>query len=413
MNACRAFWLLCLTAVCAAGLLAAPPIGPQDRPAPVFRSMVDLVAVDVQVVGRDGEPVDGLNIDAFEVFFNGHPRRVVSVDFLRKAQVPSPDEGGPDRPLFTPGYAPPGARLFVLAVDTISFTAASMKAVVQGAQRFIAQLQPDDLVALYVYPFDRPALNFTHDHLALRRALDRLVGQREAFPGAFHLTVSEVIDINANDGETVARVVARECRGEGDPTCPYAIHAEANAEAAYYESQGTLALRGLSLLLEGLRGMHERKTVVLLSGGMAAGDRVGGRPDLSGSISSVGAEAAAADTGLYVLHMDDSFFDSSSSSTNAVRDPGDRTRSSSRDSYLLGRGLDQLAGSAGGALLRVRAGTGELAFDRILRESSAYYLLGVSAAPEDRDGKLHFLRVRVRKGGVTVRTRTHVVIPRR
>ena len=93
--------------------------------------------------------------------------------------------------------------------------------------------------------------------------------------------------------------------------------------------------------------------------------------------------------------MDDSFFDASSSSTNAVRDPGDRTRLSSRDSYLLGRGLDQLAGSAGGALLRVRAGTGELAFgpdsariERRLRWASR-------RPPEDRDGKLHFLRVTV------------------
>ena len=104
-----------------------------------------------------------------------------------------------------------------------------MKAAVQGAQSFVAQLQPDDLVALYVYPFERPALDFTHDHLALRRALDRLVGQQAPFPGAFHLTVSEAVDINANDSETFARVFARECRGEGDPTCPYAIHAEANA----------------------------------------------------------------------------------------------------------------------------------------------------------------------------------------
>jgi hypothetical protein len=159
--------------------------------------------------------------------------------------------------------------------------------------------------------------------------------------------------------------------------------------------------------------MPERKTVVLLSAGMAAGDRVGGRPDLSSSISTVGAEAGAANTSVYILHMDNSFFDAFSSSANAVKDAGDRTRSSSRDSYLLGRGLDQLAGSAGGALLRVQAGTGALAFGRMLRESSAYYLLGVSPAPEDRDGKLHVLRVNVKKRGVTVRTRTHVIIPRR
>jgi hypothetical protein len=48
-----------------------------------------------------------------------------------------------------------------------------------------------------------------------------------------------------------------------------------------------------------------------------------------------------------------------------------------------------------------------------MRESAAYYLLGVQPVKEDRDGALHFLSVKVRKRGVTVRSRTHVVIPER
>ena len=188
---------------------------------------------------------------------------------------------------------------------------------------------------------------------------------------------------------------------------------EANAQAAYYESQGMVGLQGLSLLLRGLTGLAGRKTVVLLSGGLIAGDRAGSRPDLGGSMMSVGAEAGAADTSMYVLHMDNSFSEPFSSAAPIVRDPSDRMRTASRDEYLLGTGLDRLAGAAGGALLRVQAGTGGIAFARILRESAAYYLLGVQPAAEDRDGALHFLRVKVNKRGVTVRTRTHVVIPKR
>ena len=68
---------------------------------------------------------------------------------------------------------------------------------------------------------------------------------------------------------------------------------------------------------------------------------------------------------------------------------------------------------AGGALLRVEAGTGETAFNRVLRETSAYYLLGVEPEELDRDGKTHFLRVSVKPRGITVRVRTQVVVPRR
>jgi hypothetical protein len=63
-------------------------------------------------------------------------------------------------------------------------------------------------------------------------------------------------------------------------------------------------------------------------------------------------------------------------------------------------------------MLRVEAGNGDHAFDRVLRETSAYYLLGVEPAFEDRDGKAHFLRVEVERRGSTVRHRTQVLVPR-
>src|SRR5690349_23875155 len=54
-----------------------------------------------------------------------------------------------------------------------------------------------------------------HDALpiyrAVGRALDRLVGQRDNFSGNFHLSVSEVVDVTAHDGEALARIIKREC----------------------------------------------------------------------------------------------------------------------------------------------------------------------------------------------------------
>ena len=55
---------------------------------------------------------------------------------------------------------------------------------------------------------------------------------------------------------------------------------------------------------------------------------------------------------------------------------------------------------------------GEFAFDRILKETSAHYLLGVEPLPKDRDGRAHQLRLKVAERGVTVRSRSWVILPK-
>lgn len=127
----------------------------------------------------------------------------------------------------------------------------------------------------------------------------------------------------------------------------------------------------------------------------------------------VGSEAAAADANVYVLHWDNTFLDAYSAANRPSRNPSDRFESMFADRHAIGQGLEIIAGKAGGALLRVEAGSGESAFNRVLRETAAYYLLGVEPGEDDRDGKAHFLRVNVKPRGHTVRARTQVLIPRR
>jgi hypothetical protein len=61
----------------------------------------------------------------------------------------------------------------------------------------------------------------------------------------------------------------------------------------------------------------------------------------------------------------------------------------------------------------VPAGRGDVEFDRVLQETSAYYLLGVEPAAGDRDGRLRELKVKVAGRGLTIRNRTWVVVPAR
>jgi hypothetical protein len=73
--------------------------------------------------------------------------------------------------------------------------------------------------------------------------------------------------------------------------------------------------------------------------------------------------------------------------------------------------LDQFSASAGGKRIYVPVGSADFAFTRVLRESSAYYLLGVEPEEADRDGKTHALKVKVNRRKVTVRSRQWVMVP--
>ena len=74
-------------------------------------------------------------------------------------------------------------------------------------------------------------------------------------------------------------------------------------------------------------------------------------------------------------------------------------------------GLETIAGAAGGSLFQVFVGA-DIAFDRVLRETAAAYLLGVEPLEGDRDGKTHRISVKVRMSGAEVRSRREVMLPK-
>lgn len=384
---------------------------PQASQPPVFKSGVEIVAVDVQVVDRDGRPVADLGSDQFEVSIDGRRRRVATVDLVSYGQsgspasvrtVTAPLSGAANE---RPAPVPPAARLFILAVDEHSFRPSSARAAMTAAGRFIDRLQPGDLVALYAYPTGMVRTDLTSDHAAIREALKRVTGLLSPPITQFNLSVSEVVDISADDEQTLATVVGRVC-APTDRACRDRIKMEAASIAMQFEMQVAQSLGGLSGLLRDVARLPGRKTVVVVSGGLFAADRIGRRDQASSRTLTAGREAAAANVSLYVLHLDTSFLDAFSA------DGPKNLSTLFRDSSMLAQGLDMIAGAAGGALLRVQAGTGDFAFDRVLRETSAYYLLGVETADADRDGRPHSIRVKVKRGGATVRSRTSVVIPR-
>lgn len=391
-----------------ATLALAAPQQPQEPAPPRIRVSVDVVAVDVQVIDRTGQPVPNLTPDMFTVTISGRRRRVVSAEQIRTdtGEGAAAGEGSPSSLL--------QGRVIMIAVDCISFDATASREVIQSVGEFLRGLQPDDYVGLSAYP-NGAQITPTRDHAAVLRALRTIVGQRDG-PGLgqFHLRPSEVIDMSRDiatgSGPTLDAVVARECGQPFEPNCRYQLLAEVTNTALYYEGQATASLGMLRTLVTQMRGFPGRKTLLLVSGGMVASDSPGGRPDLGSQGMQVGREAAAANTAIYTLYIDSSLHDRYAAETRK----GDRTATNrDRDSAVLARWLEQFAGAAGGALFNVQVGNAQSALARIHTELSSYYLLGVEPADEDRDGRTHEVSVKIKRPNVTIRGRRWVMIPKR
>lgn len=404
--------MLGAAAVCAAGQQPAAP----QKQTPTFRSALDVIAVDVQVIDRNGTPVQGLGPEKFEVTVNGRRRRVLSAELIesRSATSLTPVE----RAVATAGppIIPALPRVVFIAIDCLSFDTSASRHVIDSARAFIDRLPPTDQVGLFAYPYG-PKISPTTDHAAIGRSLATVMGQRHQPFSQFHLRPAEIVDLSGAASSSAARessllesVVVRECGDTPDDTCRRGLMLEIAGAALYYEGQGNAGLGMLRSLLEQLSTINGRKTLVLLSAGMIASDVPGGRPDISELGMQVGKEAARSNTSVYTLFLDTSTTDRFQAQ---VRGADKNLMGVARDSEILGRWLDQFSGEAGGALFSVQVGSGEHAFNRVLNEISAYYLLGVEPGEEDRDGRTHEVKVKTRQKGVVLRGRRWVLVPKR
>jgi hypothetical protein len=179
---------------------------------------------------------------------------------------------------------------------------------------------------------------------------------------------------------------------------------EANSLATNLEMEMTKSIEGLRGLMHGLSEIPGRKILVLVSGGMISSDRHGGRVNAANEIRTLISDAAAANAALFVLHLDWSYMQS-------FGKKDDLAGTYFRNSEIAKTGLELTAGMLGGDLIRVQGDSGDVAFKRVLQETSAYYLLGVEPAPEDRDGKAHPIKVKVKRRGLTILARSEVTIP--
>ena len=379
---------------------------PQEQPAqpqqPIFRRGVSYVSVDVIVTDSKGNPVLDLKPEDFEVTEEGKPQKVESFQVVKVGQdtgstVPSQVRTQAD---IEREAERADVRIFAFLLDDYHVRRGASLGVRDPLVRFVQQqIAPTDLVGI-MYPLT-PVTDFS-----LSRNRDALASALKNFMG---------------------RKYEYEPRNEFEEK--YAYYPAETVEQI--RNQVTLsALRALVTHLGGLR--EGRKAVILVSEGFSntlpaqladpvaampgygnpARGRVGAVPDPAGpttreffastdlmsELREVYAAANRANTSIYTLDprgLGAFEFDINEGvGANADRQMANATRDT----------LYTLAGETDGRAI-VNRNDLDGGLRQIVRDSSAYYLLGYNSTESPTDGKFHAIRVRVKRPGVQVRAR--------
>jgi VWFA-related protein len=383
---------------------AQAPAPPADAAAgqPVFRAGINFVRVDVIVTDKQGNPVMDLTQADFEVFEDGKPQTVetfklVKVDMTAPEYTSRSIRTREDEEV---AAADENSRIFVFFLDDYNTRLGNSMAARKPVSDFIRnQLSPGDLVAV-MYPLTPlDAVVLTRNHEGVVRAIERFEGRKFRYEPRN--------DIEQRYAQQPTEIVER-------------IRRQVSLSA----------LKGLSVKLGALR--EGRKAIILLSEGYTAmlppqmRDAMAGfsglgnpaaRNPMAGENSL--AEERARNMAEFDLQSElQSVFDAANRSNTAIYavDPrglstgefdiadniGNRQSQESLRSTLAT--LQVLAENTDG---RAIVNRNDLAkgMEQIVRDSSAYYLVGYNSTQAPQDGKFHPIRVRIKRPGVQIRAR--------
>ena len=184
----------------------------RPQPPQTFKSSVDLVPVDVNVVDGSGRPIADLTAQDFSLKVDGKPRRIATAQFIAVTR------GGERAPIEPSDYssnpASAGARLIMLVIDQGNIGASRGKYAIDAARRFIGRLSPDDRVGLVTIPGAGPQIDFTANHALVENALQSIRGTSDQGEHQDNqIGVSESIALERSNKQVLQQIVDRECAG--------------------------------------------------------------------------------------------------------------------------------------------------------------------------------------------------------
>jgi VWFA-related protein len=396
IHACVVVVLLSI-AVGLGGQQTTPP------PAPVFRSTVNLILVDVVVRDRKGAVVTGLTSDDFQLLEDGKPQQILTFAFEQISGTARPIErasvlagasaGGTVR--VSPGGAaaqtaagivPPapltsedvaGHRLLTLLFDTSSMQPEDVQKAADSAVKWVnEQMTPADLVAVASIGSSLQVLtDFTSDKEQVQSAL-------QTFSGASGTAFASVDASTAATDEAASQI---------DDTTT------ADASAQELDTfNNDVRLRALKTLAEALAPIQQKKAILYFSAGMQR-NGTDNQVELRAAVNA----AVRANVAIYPVDA---------RGLQAIV-PGGSARQGSRGGLSAFTGsavasqfstlaaqqetLTTLAADTGGTAFLDANDFGE-AFGQVTKDISSYYILGYASTNGDRDGRYRRITVRLR-----------------
>jgi VWFA-related protein len=361
---------------------------------PTFRSQVDIIRLDVIVVTEDGTPVTDLRPDDFEIEIAGRTRRVRTLQFLSRSDTKattaaaSATDGSRQPRTFWSNTDEREGRLFIIAVDTGRLPPSGEKALLESVGRFAGQIGPPDRVALLVLPHagakDRH-VDFTSDGQAVQKVLSRVWADSSGIMPPLRLNQDTQEGFNA----TVEDRTSAADRSATEDLRPL-MKASATANLPTPTWSASLDSYDLMGLPEALTRIDGPKTLILVTADLP--------PDY-GEIRYFAEAAVKARLNIYALHPFAAPGAPAADRVDVTVSPIAATP-----------GLDMLLGLTGGTRFNVVA-RGDNFLERIDRETSGSYVLGVDADSDMPPNKPLKVKVRVRRPGLTVRTSKQVLPP--
>jgi VWFA-related protein len=413
----------------------------QQQPPPTFRSGVTLVAVDVTVLDKDGRPVPGLTADDFQIKLNGRIQPVRTLSFVQVTEPalaqgverdPVPESAG-GRSVVSNAVASKDPKIFVLAVDDLSFPPEGARRTLMAAQRFV-QDQPADVLVGLTTTSGSVAVNPTLDRAAMVNALKHVSGsfidpRRQGSPESPSVGITEAMEIADHNNSSVQRtVITRECPSVGPATepdsgggtystaisqyatkCATDVLTESRLIATLVQGTTNRQIASLASALGAMKGAPGLKQMVVLSQGVAT------TQDFMTLYEPVTKSASAAGVQLSFLMDDDDDLDMSvqDKGVNAVRQQvrgsaASATRREDRRMFIAA--MQVLASATGGTFERVITNPAG-AFTRAALAGSAVYRLGVEAPAGASASKPLEVSAAVARNGLTLYANHNAMLP--
>ena len=404
---------------------------PKPQTAVREEAKVTVVEVPVNVIDKDGHPVEGLTAEDFEVYDDGKKQTISGIDVVderRTVPVPAPGE---------PAISPFARRSFLIVFD---LTFGSPKSIVnarRAARDFVVNRMKDlDLAAVATFSVEtgmKLLVSFTGDRTQLASAVDTLgfatLNDRNADPLSMIITAPS----QSNSSGFAYLPAAGSTSGLANPADLILEDQLENLQVvrardlrAIYRDRVNRLLDSFAQMAKALDAVKGRKHILYLSEGFDSRELIGSSLQGGGAIEGEWVAHGQSwkvdsDTrfGNSVLrgNMESALalFNRSDCVIHAIDIAGLRALSDpsgSVEATLNGQdSLYSFAHETGGEFLKNANDLGN-SFDRLLERTGLIYVLAFQLMRVPETGKFHSLKVKVKDSSYRVSARSGYYEPR-